>query len=35
MVGLWRNIAADPDAYWDKARRILSKRSGGYTSGAP
>jgi predicted protein tyrosine phosphatase len=25
---LWRNIAADPDAYWDKARRVLSKRSG-------
>jgi predicted protein tyrosine phosphatase len=25
---LWRNIAADPEAYWDKARRILSKRSG-------
>ncbi len=24
---LWRNIAADPDAYWDKARRVLSKRS--------
>lgn len=24
---LWRNIAADPDAYWDKARRALSKRS--------
>jgi predicted protein tyrosine phosphatase len=25
---LWRNIAADPDAYWDKARRVLSKRGG-------
>jgi predicted protein tyrosine phosphatase len=25
---LWRNIAADPEAYWDKARRVLSKRSG-------
>ena len=25
---LWRNIAADPNAYWDKARRVLSKRSG-------
>ena len=23
---LWRNIAADPDAYWEKARRVLSKR---------
>jgi hypothetical protein len=25
---LWRNIVADPEAYWDKARRVLSKRSG-------
>jgi len=25
---LWRNIVAEPEAYWDKARRILSKRSG-------
>jgi predicted protein tyrosine phosphatase len=25
---LWRNIAADPEAYWDKARRVPSKRSG-------
>jgi predicted protein tyrosine phosphatase len=25
---LWRHIAADPDAYWDKVRRVLSKRSG-------
>jgi predicted protein tyrosine phosphatase len=23
---LWRNIAADPDGYWEKARRVLSKR---------
>jgi predicted protein tyrosine phosphatase len=23
---LWRNIAADPDAYWEKARRALAKR---------
>jgi predicted protein tyrosine phosphatase len=22
---LWRNIAADPDAYWEKARRVLPK----------
>jgi predicted protein tyrosine phosphatase len=26
---LWRNIAADPDACRDKARRVLSKRSDG------
>jgi hypothetical protein len=26
---LWRNIAMDPDAYWEKARPILSKRSRG------
>ena len=26
---LWRNIAADPDAYRDKARCVLSKRSDG------
>jgi predicted protein tyrosine phosphatase len=26
---LWHNIAADPDAYWDKARRVLSKRADG------
>jgi predicted protein tyrosine phosphatase len=25
---LWRNIAGDPDAHWDNARRVLSKRSG-------
>jgi predicted protein tyrosine phosphatase len=25
---LWRNIAADPESYWDKVRRVLSKRSG-------
>jgi predicted protein tyrosine phosphatase len=23
---LWRNVAADPDAYWETARRALSKR---------
>ena len=22
---LWRNIAANRDAYWEKARRVLSK----------
>jgi predicted protein tyrosine phosphatase len=26
---LWRNIAENPDAYWEKARRVLSKRSDG------
>ena len=26
---LWCDIAADPDAYWDKVRRVLSKRSDG------
>ena len=26
---LWSNIAAHPDAYWEKTRRVLSKRSDG------
>jgi predicted protein tyrosine phosphatase len=25
---LWRDISANPDAYWEKAKRVLIKRSG-------
>ena len=25
---LWRDISANPDAYWEKAKRVLAKRSG-------